>query len=156
MRVSSVKPVLWWSINLHYLFSNGVVFNTQSRSSRTSYEISRSKSQAIHRWGDGDLLIIAEMALLTISWNILCSPNVYCDYCVYYCYIFTIYCSLHVSSPLYSICVCVYVLHIYSIFVIHTVMLLSLHMILSPPCIHGIVTIKQFYFNLVASFVHEL
>ncbi len=37
MRISSVKPVPWLALNLHHLFSNGAVFNTQSRSSQTSY-----------------------------------------------------------------------------------------------------------------------
>ncbi len=37
MRISSVKPVPWLAVNLHHLFSNGAAFNTQSRSSQTSY-----------------------------------------------------------------------------------------------------------------------
>ncbi len=37
MRISSVKQVPWLALNLHHLFSNGAVFNTQSRSSQTSY-----------------------------------------------------------------------------------------------------------------------
>ncbi len=37
MRISSVKPVSWLAVNLHHLFSNGAAFNTQSRSSQTSY-----------------------------------------------------------------------------------------------------------------------
>ncbi len=37
MRISSVKPVPWLALNLHHLFSNGAAFNTQSRSSQTSY-----------------------------------------------------------------------------------------------------------------------
>ncbi len=45
MRISSVKPVPWLAVNLHHLFSNGAAFNTQSRSSLTSYAISRSESQ---------------------------------------------------------------------------------------------------------------
>ncbi len=48
MRISSVKPALWLEINLHHLFSDGVAFNTQSRSLLTSYAISRSLSHAIH------------------------------------------------------------------------------------------------------------
>ncbi len=47
MRISSVKPVPWLAVNLHHLFSNGATFNTQSRSSLTSYAISRSLSSAI-------------------------------------------------------------------------------------------------------------
>ncbi len=39
MHISSVKPVLWLLIHLHHLFSNGAAFNTQSRSSPTSYAI---------------------------------------------------------------------------------------------------------------------
>ncbi len=39
MRISSVKPVPWLAVNLHHLFSNGAAFNTQSRSSLTSYAI---------------------------------------------------------------------------------------------------------------------
>ncbi len=39
MRISSVKTVLWLVVNLHHLFSNGAAFNTQSRSSLTSYAI---------------------------------------------------------------------------------------------------------------------
>ncbi len=39
MRISSVKPVPWLALNLHYLFSNGAAFNTQSRSSQISYAI---------------------------------------------------------------------------------------------------------------------
>ncbi len=37
MRITSVKPVPWLAVNLHHLFSNGAVFNTQSRRSLTSY-----------------------------------------------------------------------------------------------------------------------
>ncbi len=37
MRISSVKPVPWLTVNLHHLFSNGAAFNTQSHSSQTSY-----------------------------------------------------------------------------------------------------------------------
>ncbi len=39
MRISTVKTVLWLAVNLHHLFSNGAAFNTQSRSSLTSYAI---------------------------------------------------------------------------------------------------------------------
>ncbi len=39
MRISSVKPVLWLALNLHHLLSSGAAFNTQSRSSLTSYAI---------------------------------------------------------------------------------------------------------------------
>ncbi len=39
MRISSVKMVLWLAKNLHQLFSNDTPFNTQSRSSLTSYAI---------------------------------------------------------------------------------------------------------------------
>ncbi len=42
MRISSVKPVLWLAVNLHPLLSDGAAFNTHSRSSLTSYPISRS------------------------------------------------------------------------------------------------------------------
>ncbi len=38
----SVKPVPWLAVNLHHLFSNRAAVKTQSRSSRTSYAISRS------------------------------------------------------------------------------------------------------------------
>ncbi len=48
MRISSVKPVPWLAVNLHYLFSNGAAFNTQSHRSLTSEAISRSFSKAIH------------------------------------------------------------------------------------------------------------
>jgi len=50
MRISSVKAVLWLAVNLLQLFSNGAAFNTQSRSSLTSYAISRSLSHAMHLW----------------------------------------------------------------------------------------------------------
>ncbi len=39
MRISSVKPVTWLVINLHHMHSDGATFNTQSRSSLTSYAI---------------------------------------------------------------------------------------------------------------------
>ncbi len=53
MCISSVKTVLWLAVNLHQLFSNGAVFNAQSRSSLTSYAISRSLLHAIHvHWRD--------------------------------------------------------------------------------------------------------
>ncbi len=48
MCISSVKPVPWLAVNLHHLLSDGAAFNTQSRSSLTSYTISRSLSKAIH------------------------------------------------------------------------------------------------------------
>ncbi len=44
MRISSVKPVPWLAVNLHHLFSNRAVFNTQSRSSLKSW-LSLSLSQ---------------------------------------------------------------------------------------------------------------
>ncbi len=50
MRISSVKTVLWLAVNFLQLFSNGAAFNTQSRSSLTSYAISRSLSHAMHLW----------------------------------------------------------------------------------------------------------
>ncbi len=55
--------------------------------------------------------------------------------CSLYSIIFSIYCYLCVLSPYIYIYIYthVYVLHIYSIFVIHTVILLSLHKSLSPP-----------------------
>ncbi len=59
MRISSVKPVLWFVINLHHLFSNGAAFNTQSRSLFITN----------HRTGFTD-----EMRM-TIACDILCSPN---------------------------------------------------------------------------------
>ncbi len=39
MRISSIKTLMWLAVNLHQLFSNGDAFNTQSRSSLTSYAI---------------------------------------------------------------------------------------------------------------------
>ncbi len=44
-RILSVKPVSWLAVNLHHLLSNGAAVNTQSRSSLTSYAISRPLSQ---------------------------------------------------------------------------------------------------------------
>ncbi len=46
--ISSVKPVPWLAVNLHHVLSKGGAFNTQSRSSLTSYVISRSISKVIH------------------------------------------------------------------------------------------------------------
>ncbi len=83
MCISSVKLVLWLVVNLHHLLSDGAAFTTQSRSSLTSYAISRPLS-AMYRlrlWerycvachlkaGDGDLLLITEPALLTrCAWS---------------------------------------------------------------------------------------
>ncbi len=45
MRISSVNPVPWLTVNLHHLFLNGAAFNTQSRRSLTSDAISHSLSQ---------------------------------------------------------------------------------------------------------------
>ncbi len=133
MRISSVKPVLWWLINLHLLLSNGVAFNTQSRSSQTSYAISRSILQAIHRWGD--VLIITEPALLTrCAWHSHARYRAALMCTVIVLIIVFISCSLHsiiftnIVPYMYWVHMYTwYVLHIYSIFVIHTVMLLSLH-----------------------------
>ncbi len=84
---------------------------------------------------------------MTISGNISCSPNVYCDYCVNYCFHFMLYIYhilfstciesvyIYIYIYIYILYIYIYVLHIYSIFVIHTVMLLSLHKIISPPVI---------------------
>ncbi len=49
MRISSVKLVIWLVIKLCHVHSDGA-FNTQSRSSLSSYAISRSALQAIHLW----------------------------------------------------------------------------------------------------------
>ncbi len=42
------KAVPWLAANLHHLFSNGAAVNTQSRSSLTSYAISRSIADESH------------------------------------------------------------------------------------------------------------
>ncbi len=47
MRISSVKTVLWLAVNLLQLFLNGAAFNTQSRSSRTSYAIHAQNHRCI-------------------------------------------------------------------------------------------------------------
>ncbi len=47
MRISSVKPLLWLVVNLPHVLSDGAAFNTQSRSSLTSYSILRWESPSI-------------------------------------------------------------------------------------------------------------
>ncbi len=47
MRISSVKPVPWLALNLHHLFSDGAVFNTQSRSHWQATHISTDISTLI-------------------------------------------------------------------------------------------------------------
>ncbi len=88
MCISSVKPVLWFVINLHQLFSNGAAFNTQTvdhwQATQFTLRITdeppailsvilRSLSvnygsvyyMPLHlKTADGDLLIITEPALL--------------------------------------------------------------------------------------------
>ncbi len=68
MRISSVKPVPWLAVNLHHLFSNGAAFNTQSRSSLTSYAISRSLSQLNHLRYERDIAsLVSELRLCVLN-----------------------------------------------------------------------------------------
>ncbi len=68
MCISSVKPVLWFVINLHQLFSNGAAFNTQSRRSLTSYAIHAQN----HRWTACDIerdiaKLVSELRLCVLN-----------------------------------------------------------------------------------------
>ncbi len=104
MRISSVKTVLWLAVNLLQLFSNGAAFNTQSRSSRTSYAIHAQNHRCIacdsereiaelvrelrlcvlnaapfeNNWSKftaNHRTVFTEEIRMTIACNISCSPN---------------------------------------------------------------------------------
>ncbi len=102
----SVKMFLWLALNLHQLFSNGAAFNTQSRSSLTSYAICAQNRRWIACDSEREIaLLVSDLRLcvlnaapfennwwrftanqrtvftdemrMTIACNIPCSPSLY-------------------------------------------------------------------------------